>query len=116
MGDKILKVNDISMETATHEDAVMCLVSQEGDIELHVRHEAPPPGLQEVIITKGGNKLGVSIKGGGPESVGNPFDVSDEGIFVSKVSSTTTVNCMYMLTVTGKNYRHVLNDVCVLYS
>lgn len=39
-----------------------------------------------MIINKNDNKLGVSIKGGGPESVGNPFDPADEGIFISKVS------------------------------
>ena len=46
MGDKILKVNGVDMEVATHEEAVLCLVSQEGDIELLVRHEPPPPGLK----------------------------------------------------------------------
>ncbi len=39
------------MESATHEEAVLCLVSQQGNIELHVRHEAPPPGLQVQYMT-----------------------------------------------------------------
>ena len=45
MGDKILKVNGIDMENASHEKAVECLVLQEGDITLHIRHEPQPPGL-----------------------------------------------------------------------
>ena len=51
MGDKILKVNGTDMEMATHEEAVMCLVSQEGNIELLIRHEPPPPGLQVCTCT-----------------------------------------------------------------
>ena len=51
MGDKILKVNGTDMECATHEEAVMCLVSQEGNIELHIRHEPPPPGIQVCTCT-----------------------------------------------------------------
>lgn len=87
MGDKILKVNGIDMENASHEKAVECLVLQVGDITLHIRHEPQPPGLMEVSISKEeGDKLGVSIKGGSIDSIGNPFDPQDEGIFISKIT------------------------------
>jgi hypothetical protein len=36
-------------------------------------------------------KLGISIRGGGKGSKGNPLDKNDEGIFVSKV---TKVECI----------------------
>ena len=32
-------------------------------------------------------KLGISIRGGGKGSKGNPMDKNDEGIFISKVRS-----------------------------
>ena len=32
-------------------------------------------------------KLGLSIRGGGKGSKGNPLDPNDEGIFISKVSN-----------------------------
>jgi len=32
-------------------------------------------------------KLGLSIRGGGKDSKGNPLDLNDEGIFISKVCS-----------------------------
>ena len=31
-------------------------------------------------------KLGISIRGGSKNQIGNPFDRTDEGIFVSKVT------------------------------
>lgn len=43
--------------------------------------------VQEVLLKKAtGQKLGLSIRGGGKGSKGNPLDPNDEGIFVSKVS------------------------------
>ena len=38
-------------------------------------------------------KLGISIRGGGKGSKGNPLDRNDEGIFISKVRHTYTVVC-----------------------
>ncbi len=42
--------------------------------------------LQEIVIQKQpGEKLGISIRGGAKGHAGNPFDATDEGIFISKV-------------------------------
>ena len=42
--------------------------------------------LQDLVINKGpGEKLGVSIRGGTSNQFGNPFDKTDEGIFISRV-------------------------------
>lgn len=42
--------------------------------------------LQEIAIHKQpGEKLGISIRGGAKGHAGNPFDPTDEGIFISKV-------------------------------
>jgi len=54
--------------------------------------------LQEVVIQKDTNeKLGISIRGGSKGSKGNPLDVDDEGIFISKVRrllvSCALMNC-----------------------
>lgn len=38
-------------------------------------------------MKKPGEKLGISIRGGAKSHPGNPFDKSDEGIFISKVTS-----------------------------
>lgn len=43
--------------------------------------------IQEVVIQKQpGEKLGISIRGGAKGHAGNPFDPTDEGIFISKVT------------------------------
>lgn len=44
-GDKILQVNGKNMEGLSHDEAVETLISQDGNIELLVRHEQPPKGL-----------------------------------------------------------------------
>lgn len=42
--------------------------------------------MQEICIEKApGEKLGISIRGGAKGHAGNPFDPTDEGIFISKV-------------------------------
>jgi len=42
--------------------------------------------LQDLVIRKNpGEKLGVSIRGGTANQFGNPFDKTDEGIFISRV-------------------------------
>lgn len=46
------------------------------------------PQPQTVVLVKEPNdKLGISIRGGGKGSKGNPLDRNDEGIFISKVNS-----------------------------
>ncbi|CDQ73436.1 unnamed protein product [Oncorhynchus mykiss] len=54
-----------------------------------VRRDPSPPGMEEIVIQKQpGEKLGISIRGGAKGHAGNPFDATDEGIFISKVSSS----------------------------
>ena len=38
-------------------------------------------------------KLGISIRGGGKGSKGNPLDKNDEGIFISKVRKDSDTGC-----------------------
>lgn len=38
-------------------------------------------------------KLGISIRGGGKGSKGNPLDRNDEGIFISKVRKDSDTGC-----------------------
>ena len=42
--------------------------------------------LQEIeLVRNPGEKLGLKIRGGGQGHIGNPLDLSDDGIFISKV-------------------------------
>ncbi|XP_053715024.1 protein scribble homolog isoform X2 [Synchiropus splendidus] len=89
VGDRILEVNDIDLRHATHQEAVRALLANKQEIRMLVRRDPSPPGMQEVVIQKQpGEKLGISIRGGAKGHAGNPFDPTDEGVFISKVSST----------------------------
>lgn len=48
-----------------------------------------------MIQKQPGEKLGISIRGGAKGHAGNPFDATDEGIFISKVSETTSCLMLY---------------------
>ncbi|XP_034159812.2 protein scribble homolog isoform X29 [Pangasianodon hypophthalmus] len=88
VGDRILEVNSIDLRHATHQEAVKALLSNNKEIRMLVRRDPSPPGMQEIVIHKQpGEKLGISIRGGARGHAGNPFDPTDEGIFISKVSS-----------------------------
>ena len=50
-------------------------------------------------------KLGISIRGGGKESKGNPLNKNDDGIFISKVRRVSTYVHSSLLVITGA---HVL--------
>ena len=81
-----VQVNDKDIRKSTHQEAVMALIAPTFEIILEVRHDPPPPGLEEYKIYKApGEKLGISIKGGARGLPGNPLDHTDEGIFISKV-------------------------------
>ncbi|XP_015745822.1 protein scribble homolog isoform X2 [Python bivittatus] len=89
VGDRILEVNGIDLRHATHQEAVSALLSSTQELKMMVRRDPPPPGMEEICIEKKpGEKLGISIRGGAKGHAGNPFDPTDEGIFISKVSST----------------------------
>ncbi|XP_053366910.1 protein scribble homolog isoform X17 [Clarias gariepinus] len=88
VGDRILEVNSIDLRHATHQEAVKALLSNNKEIRMLVRRDPSPPGMQDIMICKQpGEKLGISIRGGARGHAGNPFDPTDEGIFISKVSS-----------------------------
>nr|XP_034301923.1 protein scribble homolog isoform X21 [Crassostrea gigas] len=92
IGDRILSVNNRDVTSATHQEAVMLLISPTYEINLKVRHDPPPPGLKELIVEKGpGEKLGMSIKGGVKSYAANPKDRTDEGIFISRINSDGAV-------------------------
>ncbi|KAK3743341.1 hypothetical protein QZH41_013908 [Actinostola sp. cb2023] len=87
IGDRILKVNGKDMRNSTHQEAVAALIANVSLIKLLVRHDPPPKGLQDITFMKSpGDKLGISIRGGAKGHPGNPFDKTDEGIFISKVT------------------------------
>ncbi|XP_031705692.1 protein scribble homolog isoform X10 [Anarrhichthys ocellatus] len=87
VGDRILEVNAIDLRHATHQEAVRALLANKQEIRMLVRRDPSPPGMQEIVIQKQpGEKLGISIRGGAKGHAGNPFDATDEGIFISKVS------------------------------
>ncbi|XP_072544172.1 protein scribble homolog isoform X3 [Salminus brasiliensis] len=89
VGDRILEVNSTDLRHATHQEAVKALLSNKQEIRMLVRRDPSPPGMQEIVIHKQpGEKLGISIRGGARGHAGNPFDPTDEGIFISKVSSS----------------------------
>ncbi|XP_042319596.1 LOW QUALITY PROTEIN: protein scribble homolog [Sceloporus undulatus] len=89
VGDRILEVNGVDLRHAAHQEAVNALLSPTQELRMVVRRDPPPPGMEEICIEKRpGEKLGISIRGGAKGHAGNPFDPTDEGIFISKVSST----------------------------
>ncbi|KAK7176219.1 hypothetical protein R3I93_000474 [Phoxinus phoxinus] len=89
VGDRILEVNAIDLRHATHQEAVRALLSNKQEIRMLVRRDPSPPGMEEIVIHKQpGEKLGISIRGGAKGHAGNPFDPTDEGIFISKVSTS----------------------------
>ncbi|XP_042748388.1 protein scribble homolog isoform X5 [Lagopus leucura] len=93
VGDRILEVNSIDLRHATHQEAVNALLSNTQELSVLVRRDPPPPGMQEICIEKApGEKLGISIRGGAKGHAGNPFDPTDEGIFISKMSPGIIAN------------------------
>ncbi|XP_069813041.1 protein scribble homolog isoform X14 [Dendropsophus ebraccatus] len=89
VGDRILEAAGVDLRHATHQEAVKALLSPAPELHLLVRRDPPPPGMQEICIVKTpGEKLGISIRGGAKGHPGNPLDPTDEGVFISKVSSS----------------------------
>lgn len=46
MGDRILKVNDTDVTSATHQEAVMELLRPGDEIKLTIQHDPLPAGFQ----------------------------------------------------------------------
>ncbi|KAK3088695.1 hypothetical protein FSP39_022487 [Pinctada imbricata] len=92
IGDRLISVNNKDVSRKTHQEAVMALISPTYEIHLKVRHDPPPPGLQDLRIDKApGEKLGMSIKGGVKSYAANPKDKTDEGIFISRINDDGAV-------------------------
>ncbi|XP_073399378.1 protein scribble homolog isoform X4 [Dendrobates tinctorius] len=89
VGDRILEAAGVDLRQATHQEAVKALLCPAPELHLLVRRDPPPPGMQDICIVKApGEKLGISIRGGAKGHPGNPADPTDEGVFISKVSSS----------------------------
>ncbi|XP_073488497.1 protein scribble homolog isoform X14 [Aquarana catesbeiana] len=89
VGDRILESAGMDLRNATHQEAVKALLTPDKELRLLVRRDPPPTGMQEICIVKTpGEKLGISIRGGAKGHPGNPLDPTDEGVFISKVSSS----------------------------
>lgn len=46
MGDRILKVNDTDIRGASHQDAVMALLTKTDQMKITVQHDPLPPGFK----------------------------------------------------------------------
>lgn len=87
MGDRILSVNGKDIRSASHQEAVVALLTKTDRMKLKVQHDPLPSGFREVKIEKKSDeKLGMVIKGGLQGQPGNPQDPADEGVFISKIN------------------------------
>lgn len=74
------------MTKVTHDEAIRVLKTSSDPLSFLVRHEQAPVGLKEItLVTKPKEGFGVVIAGGMNSYSGNPFDETDEGIFISQV-------------------------------
>ncbi|XP_062521128.1 protein scribble homolog isoform X3 [Corticium candelabrum] len=88
IGDRLLVVNGVDLQRATHDVAVQSLKLDVKEVVMLVKREPKPTGHEVICIIKTeGEKLGISIKGGVGSQPGNPYDTKDEGVFVSKVNT-----------------------------
>ncbi|XP_039751055.1 disks large 1 tumor suppressor protein isoform X12 [Pararge aegeria] len=93
INDAILQVNDTSVESVTHAEAVDALKKAGSTVRLKIRRRATDDALLnvsqisnkeeavEIELVKGGAGLGFSIAGG----VGNQHIPGDNGIYVTKI-------------------------------
>ena len=91
IGDRILKVNDIDITGASHDETVEELKRFLNEVKLTVRHDPQPSGLMEIDLIKSHPEetLGIRIHGGIENKSANPYDSTDEGIFVIDVIPDT---------------------------
>ncbi|XP_054721710.1 protein lap4-like [Uloborus diversus] len=86
VGDRILKVNDTNITTATHNEAVSALCAASDEVKLLIQHDPLPDGWQTIVLNKtDAEGFGIELGGGLGGSPVNPFDLYDEGIFISKI-------------------------------
>lgn len=96
IGDRILKVNDTDIIGATHDETVDELKRYPTQVKLTVRHDPQPSGLIEIVLQKSHPEetLGIRIHGGIENKSANPFDSTDEGIFVIDVKRKPFTLCL----------------------
>lgn len=88
IGDRILRVNDIDISNAMHNEAVEALKRTSRSLRLTICHESQPKGLRSVIIHRHEfQPLGLSICGGIGSKPVNLEDLTDEGIFIERIES-----------------------------
>lgn len=76
----------MDMTKVTHEEAIQVLKTSSDPLSFLVRHDSAPAGLREItLVTKPREGFGFVLAGGMTSCSGNPFDDTDEGIFISQV-------------------------------
>lgn len=83
----------------THDEAIRVLKTSADPLSFLVRHEPAPVGLKEItLVTRPKEGFGFVIAGGVNNYSGNPLDDTDEGIFISQVYESPTLE-NFLLTV-----------------
>ncbi|XP_076359020.1 uncharacterized protein LOC143251643 [Tachypleus tridentatus] len=86
VGDRLIKVNGVDVQQASHQEAVLALLAPVYQMVLTIQHDPLPKGWQKIIIPREAHeRLGVTVRGGTQDQPGNPKDSADEGIFVSSI-------------------------------
>jgi protein scribble len=91
VGDRILKVNNVTVTHLSHDETVDELKRNSEQVSLLVSHDPQPCGMQEVLLerTFPEETIGIRINGGIENKSANIHDTTDEGIFVVNLISDT---------------------------
>ncbi|RNA11372.1 scribble -like protein, partial [Brachionus plicatilis] len=91
VGDRLLKVNGIDVTRMSHDDCVEELKKNAQQVVLLVSHDPQPSGMQEVVLNRShpDETIGIRINGGIENKSANPYDSTDEGIFIVNIIPNT---------------------------
>ena len=91
VGDRILKVNGVDVQSLSHDETVDELKKNSQQVVLYVSHDPQPKGMQEVILKRSypDETIGIRINGGIENKSANLYDSTDEGIFVVNIINGT---------------------------
>ncbi|CAF0721438.1 unnamed protein product [Brachionus calyciflorus] len=91
VGDRLLKVNGIDVTHMAHDECVEELKRNSQQVVLLVSHDPQPSGMQEVVLNRShpDETLGIRINGGIENKSANPYDQTDEGIFIVNIIPNT---------------------------